>query len=86
MASTSLQDYTLPVHKSMHQPDLLLGIPKEVMMIIGCLTIIMIYLLGFWFGLLGIVVYIPCYAVSKHDPLLLTMAIDSLFQIERLEG
>ncbi|MDR2786275.1 MAG: VirB3 family type IV secretion system protein [Treponema sp.] len=82
----TLQDYTLPVHKSMHQPDLLMGIPKEVMMIIGCLTIIVIYLFDFWFVFLGVILYVPCYAISKHDPLLLTMAIDSLFQTEHLEG
>jgi type IV secretory pathway VirB3-like protein len=70
----------------MHQPDLLLGIPKEVMMIIGCLTIIVVYLFDLWFAFLGAVLYVPCYAISKQDPLLLTMAIDSLFQIERLEG
>lgn len=70
----------------MHQPDLLMGIPKEVMMIIGCATIIVIYLFGFWFVFLGIILYAPCYLISKHDPLLLTMALDSLFQVERLEG
>jgi type IV secretory pathway VirB3-like protein len=70
----------------MHQPDLLLGIPKEIMMIIGCLTIIVVYLFDFWFAFLGVVLYVPCYAVSKHDPLLLTMAIDGLFQTDYLEG
>lgn len=82
----TLQDYTLPVHKSMHQPDLLLGVPKEIVLIIGCATIIAVYLFSLWFAFLGVILYIPCYFVSKHDPLLLTMAIDSLFQIEHLEG
>jgi type IV secretory pathway VirB3-like protein len=82
----TLQDYTLPVHKSMHQPDLLLGIPKEIMAVIGCFTIIVVYLFSFWFALLGVVLYIPCYAISKHDPLLLSMAVNSLFQTEYLEG
>jgi type IV secretory pathway TrbD component len=82
----SLQDYALPVHKSFHQPDLLMGIPKEVVMIIFCLTVIAVYLFGLPLALLGVVLYAPCYAISNRDPLLLTMAIDSLFQIERLEG
>jgi type IV secretory pathway TrbD component len=70
----------------MHQPDLLLGIPKEIMLIIGCLTIIVVYLFDIWFAFLGVVLYIPCCAISRHDPLLLTMAIDSLFQTDYLEG
>jgi type IV secretory pathway TrbD component len=82
----SLQDYILPVHKSMHQPDLLLGIPKEIMLIIGCLTIIVVYLFDIAFAFVGVVLYVPCYAISRYDPLLLTMAIDSLFQIDYLEG
>jgi type IV secretory pathway VirB3-like protein len=81
----TLQDYSLPVHKSMHQPDLLLGIPKEIMTIIFCFTIIVVYLFGLWFIPVSVILYIPCYIISKNDPLLLSMAIDNLFQIEHLE-
>jgi type IV secretory pathway VirB3-like protein len=82
----ALQDYALPIHKSMHQPDLLMGIPKTIMAIIACATILFVYLLGVWFALLGIVFYVPCYVISRTDPLLLTMALDSLFQVDFLEG
>jgi type IV secretory pathway TrbD component len=82
----ALQDHALPVHKSMHQPDLLMGLPKSIFVLILCITIIAVYLLGVWFGLIGVVIYIPCYFISSRDPLLLTMALDSLFQIEHLEG
>jgi type IV secretory pathway VirB3-like protein len=82
----TLQDYSLPVHKSMHQPDLLMGIPKMILAIILCVTIIFIYLLGFSFGFIGIILYIPCCIISKDDPFMLTIALESVFQIDRLEG
>jgi type IV secretory pathway TrbD component len=83
---TSLHDYALPVHKSMHQNDLLLGVPKNVAIVIVCATILLAYLLGMFFALLGIVLYLPCFFISKRDPLLLSMALDSIFQADILEG
>jgi len=82
----SLQDFSLPVHKSLQQPDLVFGIPKVVLAIILCLTMILVYLLGFIFVLAGFAMYIPCYFVSKQDPDMLTIAIDNLFKIDYLEG
>jgi type IV secretory pathway VirB3-like protein len=82
----SLQDYALPVHKSLQQPDLVLGIPKSILALILCLTLILVYLMGFIFALSGILLYIPCYFLSKEDPAMLIIAIDNLFQIDYLEG
>jgi type IV secretory pathway VirB3-like protein len=45
-----------------------------------------IYFFGPPYGAIGIVLYIPCYIVSKHDPNLLEYALYSLFEIEYLEG
>jgi type IV secretory pathway VirB3-like protein len=70
----------------MHQPDLLLGIPKMILAVILCITIIFIYLLGLPFGLIGIILYIPCYIISRDDPFMLTIALESVLQIDRLEG
>jgi type IV secretory pathway VirB3-like protein len=83
---TALQDYALPVHKSMHQDDLLLGIPKTVMAVIVCAAILLVNFFGLWFGLLSVILYIPCRIISKRDPLVLNMALDTLFQVEFLEG
>jgi type IV secretory pathway VirB3-like protein len=70
----------------MHQPDLLLGIPKTIFALLLCLTILIAYLLGLWFGLIGIILYIPCAVISGGDPHLLTIALDSVLQPDRLEG
>ncbi len=82
----TLQEYSLPVHKSFHQPDLLLGIPKVIALVIFLITVGMMYLFGAIYGLIGIVLYIPCNIISKNDPRLLEYAFYSLFQIDYLEG
>jgi type IV secretory pathway VirB3-like protein len=64
----------------------LLGIPKPVIALILCMTMILVYLLGFVFSLCGIILYIPCYFLSREDPDLLMIALDSLFQLDCLEG
>jgi type IV secretory pathway TrbD component len=83
---TTLQDYALPVHKSLQQPDLILGIPKPILALIGCLAMILAYLLGPVFALSGVLLYIPCNLLSKEEPAMLTIAMDSLFQLDYLEG
>jgi hypothetical protein len=50
------------------------------------MTMILVYLLGFVFSLCGIILYIPCYFLSKEDPDLLIIALDGLFQLDYLEG
>jgi type IV secretory pathway TrbD component len=64
----SLQDFSLPVHKSLQQPDLLLGIPKPVIALILCMTMILVYLLGFVFSLCGIILYNPLLLPVKGRP------------------
>jgi len=82
----TLQDYALPVHKSFHQPNLLLGIPKSVFVIIMLFTVGAIYFFGLPYGFIGIVLYIPCKIISSRDPNLLEYALNFLFEIEYLEG
>ena len=83
---TSLQEFSLPVHKSFHQPDLLLGLPKSILILILLSAVGMMYIFGAVYGLIGIILYVPCSVISRHDPHLLEYALDSLFQIDHLEG
>lgn len=46
----TLQEYSIPVHKSLQQPDLLLGIPKVIVALIFCVTILLVYLFGLGFA------------------------------------
>ncbi len=82
----TLQDFSVPVHKSLQQPDLLLGIPKVIAAMIFCLTVLLVYIFGFGFSLVALVLYVPCRIISKDDPLLLSMALGSLFEMDELEG
>jgi type IV secretory pathway VirB3-like protein len=83
---TSLQDFAIPVHKSLQQPDLIMGIPKDILVFLLCFTVILVYLLGLWFALTAAVVYIPCRLLSNEDPQMLSIAVESLLQPENLEG
>jgi type IV secretory pathway VirB3-like protein len=82
----SLADFAAPVHKSLQQPDLVLGVPKEILVLIFCAAIVTGALLGPPFALSAVVFYIPCYFLSKEDPQMLVMALDSLMQVDYLEG
>jgi type IV secretory pathway TrbD component len=81
-----LTQFALPVHKSLQQPDLLLGLPKPVFVLILCLSIILVNFFGPVFAIAAVVFYIPCFFVSKADPLLLLIALESLFQVDYFEG
>jgi len=76
----------LPVHKSFHQPNLLLGIPKTVFVVILLFAVGAIYFFGLPYGIVGAVLYVPCFIISKHDAGLLEHALFSLFEIDCLEG
>jgi type IV secretory pathway VirB3-like protein len=81
-----LEDYSLPIHKSFHQPDLLFGIPKIYFLLIFCVTILLVYLLGVYASAAAVLFYLPCRLISKQDPLLLTIALESLSEVEKFEG
>jgi type IV secretory pathway VirB3-like protein len=81
-----LRDYALPVHKSLQQPELLLGLPRIVAALILCIAIVFVNLFGPLFALSALVFYVPCYFITKSDPLLLGIALESLFQLDYFEG
>jgi type IV secretory pathway VirB3-like protein len=82
----ALTDFALPVHKSLQQPDLILGVPKEILVLIFCAAIVIGSLLGPPFALSAVVFYVPSYFLSKEDPQMLGMALESLTQVDYLEG
>ena len=82
----TLTDFSVPVHKSLQQPDLILGIPKEILVLIACAAIVLAALLGPIFALTAVIFYAPCYFLSKEDPKMLSMALESLLQVDYLEG
>ena len=81
-----ITNYSISIHKSLMQPDLILGIPKQILILIACITMCLVYLIGFVFIFAGLVMYIPCYLISKDDPLTLIILLESLFEPDRMEG
>ena len=83
----SLTDFSMPVHKSFQQADLLLGVPKTIFLILFMILVLVSYLFGIILGLIVTVLfYIPCFILTKHDPHILTVALNSLIEPDRLEG
>jgi len=82
----TLQDFQMPVHKSLLQPDLIMGVPKNVFMLIFLITAIFVYLFGKFGALVAIPVYIPCKILCKTDPHMLTIALESLMEPDHLEA
>ncbi len=74
------------IHRSLLQPDLMLGIPKTVLMILLVVSIIFANLFGFPFISIGIVLYIPCRLVSNSDAHMLTLLGRALQLPDMLEG
>ena len=74
---TTLQEYSIPVHKSLQQPDLLLGVPKVIVALIFCVTVLLIYLFGLGFAAVAVVLYVPC-AAAVHTREEHVLRIDGL--------
>jgi type IV secretory pathway VirB3-like protein len=74
------------VHKSLIQSDLILGIPKDILLILVVAAVVLAAMLGPVFAASAVVFYVPCYFLSREDPLMLSMALESLFQADYLEG
>lgn len=82
----SLSDYNMPVHKALLQPDLILGVPKNVFILIFLITAVFVYLFGKFGAFVAIPVYIPCRILCKSDPHMLTIAFESLMDPDHLEA
>lgn len=84
---SDLSDFTLPVHKSFQQEDLLLGVQKPIFILIFLIGVIIWYLISWLPAVLVTgVIYIPCYFLTKKDPHMLTIALGSLIEPDHLEG
>lgn len=83
----SLTDFSMPVHKSFFQADLIAGVPKSVFLILFLILVLIGYLFGMILGgIITVILYIPCFFLTKHDPHMLTVALNSLIEPDRLEG
>ena len=78
-------DFSVPVHRSLQQRDLLAGVPHSalfVLVIFGIVTVYMAQL--YWFLPVIIVLYIAMRILTKHDPFLLDIIFISITQDDYL--
>lgn len=82
-----ITDFALPIHKAFQQEDLLLGVQKGIFLILLLLLVLISYLFSLVLGIIiTLCLYIPCRILTKKDPHMLTIALNSLFEPDKLEG
>lgn len=74
------------VYRSLCKPDLILGIPKNMLIIIMTLTIILVYLINFWCVFAALIFYMPVYLLTKRDPDMFNIMFDYIMDPDFLEG
>jgi type IV secretory pathway VirB3-like protein len=81
----TLQDYAIPVHRSIMKRDLFLGVPPIPLAILVAITIFMVVNLHlYWFLALSGVLYLVLKKITEKDEWLLDIILNSLFQPDRL--
>lgn len=81
-----MDDYSIPVHKSLMEPDQLLGIDKSMLLLIVVVTILVMYLISPWAFVIAPALWLPVRLVTKTDPHLFPIIMESLFDPDVLEG
>ena len=82
-----ITEFSMPVHKSFQQQDLILGLKKPVFLIVFLAFVLMAYLFNAWIGLAAAAaIYIPARILTNIDPDKLEIALSALTEPDRLEG
>ena len=80
-------EFSMPVHKSFQQADLILGLKKPVFLLIFLIFVLISYLFKFFIGLgAALVLYVPARILAHIDPDMLDIALASLIEPDKLEG
>lgn len=78
--SESYEDYSLPVHKSLHVVDLPLGIGLKPLALLLVAGILGVEFISIWFLLVVGIVYFILRLLCKSDPYLLEILMDNVLQ------
>jgi len=80
-----IYDYAIPVRRSVIHRDLWLGIPFIPLMILGFVTILMVFTFSqFAFLVITVIAWFALKQITKHDEWLLDIVITSLLQPDEL--
>jgi type IV secretory pathway TrbD component len=81
-----LSDYSVPVHRSLQEPDAAFGVGTTALLLVFTGTIVLSSLVSIWCILLGAAALIVLRALCREDPFLVDILIENLFQKDRYEG
>jgi type IV secretory pathway TrbD component len=77
----SVRDYSVTVHRSLLQRDLVLGIPAMGMLVLLLIGVFTMYILKqYYFGIFIAVLYIVMRVLTKKDPYLVDILIEHVNQ------
>ncbi len=77
---SEIQDYSIPVHRSLLATDMLLGIGTNAAIILLVVTVLAVNMIGLWFLLVSVGVYFVLRILCKEDPYLLEITLNNLLE------
>jgi len=81
----SVIDFSVPVHRSLHQRDLIAGVPHLALLVLVVFAIATVYMAQlYWFLPVVVVLYIAMRAMTKRDPFLPDIILQSITQDDYL--
>ncbi|HOS36441.1 MAG TPA: VirB3 family type IV secretion system protein [Treponemataceae bacterium] len=77
----SVRDYSVPVHRSLMQRELILGIPALGMLSLLLVAVFTMYILQqYYFGIFIAILYVVMRILTKKDPYLIDILIEHVNQ------
>lgn len=77
----SVRDYSVPVHRSLMQRELILGIPALGMLALLLVAVFTMYILQqYYFGIFIAILYVVMRILTKKDPYLIDILIEHVNQ------
>lgn len=83
---TSITDFKIPVHRSLLQPDMLMGIGTNAATMLLVLTILCMQIVGLWFIFISVGIYFVLRILCKSDPYLLEQLLDNILEQDMYHG
>jgi type IV secretory pathway VirB3-like protein len=84
-SSKKIQDYAIPVHRSIIHRDLWIGVPLLPLVLLGMITILMVFNFNQpAFLVITVIIWYILKSITKNDEWLLDIVISSLLQPDEL--
>ena len=83
---TSITDFKIPVHRSLLQADMLMGIGTNAAILLLVVTIVCMQIVGLWFIFISVGIYFVLRILCKNDPYLLEQLLDNILEQDMYHG